>query len=83
MDLTELSKDLGAVSTQLAAWAAAELPNLLAALLILGFGWWLSGAAGRAVAHVIDTQPYAWAKYRRCGNLNGTRTREQDLWGLG
>jgi hypothetical protein len=36
MDLTELSKDLGAVSTQLAAWAAAELPNLLAALLILG-----------------------------------------------
>lgn len=58
MDLARLSKDLGAIADQAAAWAALTLPSLLAALVLLGLGWWLSGVAARAIAHVIDTQPY-------------------------
>ena len=58
MDLDQLNQDLGAFTTQLAAWAGVALPNLVAALLILGIGWWLSAVATRAIGHVVEGQPY-------------------------
>jgi small conductance mechanosensitive channel len=58
MDLTRLNQDLGAFTTQLAGWAGVALPNLVAAILILGIGWWLSAVATRAIGHVVETQPY-------------------------
>ncbi len=58
MDLTELNKNFADVISHVAAWATAALPNIFSAVLILGIGWWLSGAAARAIAHVVETQPY-------------------------
>jgi small conductance mechanosensitive channel len=58
MDLTELDQDFAAFANKVAAWATAALPNILSALLILAIGWWLSGVAARAIAHVVETQPY-------------------------
>ncbi len=58
MDVAALNKDFADFTTGVTAWAAAALPNILAAILILGLGWWLSGVAARAVAHVVETQPY-------------------------
>jgi small conductance mechanosensitive channel len=58
MDLTELNKDFAAFSNELAAWALSVLPNVVGAILILAIGWWLSGVAARAIAHVVETQPY-------------------------
>jgi small conductance mechanosensitive channel len=58
MDLKTLDQDFAAFTTELAAWAAAALPNLMGALLILGIGWWLSGVAARGIAHVVEKQPY-------------------------
>ncbi len=42
----------------MSAWATAALPNIFSAILILGIGWWLSGVAARAIAHLVETQPY-------------------------
>ncbi len=58
MNFGDLNKDVTDFSTHVTAWAAAALPNILAAILILGVGWWLSGAAARAIAHLVETQPY-------------------------
>ncbi len=58
MDITELNQDFATFTTKLAAWAAVALPNFIGALLILGIGWWLSGVAARAIAHLVETQPY-------------------------
>lgn len=57
MDLS-LDQDFSALTTQLAAWAMAVLPNVVGALLILGIGWWLSNVAARAIGHLVETQPY-------------------------
>ena len=58
MDVTELNKDFADFATHVAAWATAALPNIFSAILILGIGWWLSGVAARAIAHVVETRPY-------------------------
>jgi small conductance mechanosensitive channel len=58
MDMAQLNEDFTAFSTKLATWAAVALPNLVAAILILTLGWWLSGVAARAIANLVDTQPY-------------------------
>lgn len=58
MTLAQLDQDFNAFTHQLTAWAAAALPNLVAAILILGLGWWVSGLAARAIAHLVDTHPY-------------------------
>jgi small conductance mechanosensitive channel len=58
MDMAQLNEDFSAFSTKLAAWAAVALPNLIGAILILAIGWWLSGVAARAIANVLDKQPY-------------------------
>ncbi len=58
MNITQLNQDFSAFTTKLAAWAATALPNVVGALLILGIGWWLSGVAARAIAHVVEKQPY-------------------------
>jgi small conductance mechanosensitive channel len=58
MDVTELNKDFADFLSQMSAWAVSVLPNVVGALLILGIGWWLSGVAARAIAHVVETQPY-------------------------
>jgi len=58
MDITELNQDLAAFTNELAAWALSVLPNVVGAVLILAIGWWLSGVAARAIAHVVETQPY-------------------------
>ncbi|HEX9882191.1 MAG TPA: mechanosensitive ion channel family protein [Hyphomicrobium sp.] len=58
MDVTELNKDFADFLSHMSAWAVSVLPNVVGALLILGIGWWLSGVAARAIAHVVETQPY-------------------------
>jgi len=58
MDLTEFNKDFVDLISHVSAWAAAALPNIFSAILILAIGWWLSGVAARAIAHVVETQPY-------------------------
>lgn len=75
MDLVELNKDIAGLAGQLAQWAASALPNLVAALLLLGAGWWLSGAAARAMGRVIDAQPFVEP------SLKGVLTRLV-RWGL-
>jgi small conductance mechanosensitive channel len=58
MDLTELNQKFTDLMRQVTAWATAALPNIFSAILILGIGWWLSGVAARAIARVVETQPY-------------------------
>jgi len=58
MDLTELNKTFADFLSHVSAWAAAALPNIFSAILILVIGWWLSGVAARTIAKVVETQPY-------------------------
>jgi len=58
MDLTQLNQDFADLFGHMSAWATAALPNIFSAMLILGIGWWLSGVAARAIAHLVETQPY-------------------------
>lgn len=58
MDISQLNQDFATFSNRLAEWAATALPNVVGAILILGIGWWLSGVAARAVAHLVEAQPY-------------------------
>jgi small conductance mechanosensitive channel len=58
MDLTRLNQEFADFATHLIAWATAALPNIFSAILILAVGWWLSSIAARAIAHLVETQPY-------------------------
>jgi len=58
MDVTQLNQDFAALAATLATWAVEVAPNVVGALLILAIGWWLSGVAARAIAHVVETHPY-------------------------
>lgn len=58
MDIDQINKDVGVFAEQLAAWAANALPNLLAAILIVGLGFWLSSFAARAIGRVVDAHSY-------------------------
>jgi small conductance mechanosensitive channel len=56
MDPNALGADLGAVSHQLATWAATALPNLVASALLLCAGWWFAGWAERTVIRLLDVR---------------------------
>ena len=58
MDFNKINQDVTSFTNGITEWAVAALPNLIAALLILGIGWWLSGAAARAIGRVVERQPY-------------------------
>ena len=64
MDITQIDKDISAFTTALMEWAATALPNVIGAILILVLGWWLSNMAARALARVMDKQPYVDATLR-------------------
>jgi small conductance mechanosensitive channel len=57
MNATELSGELGTFASALAAWAAAALPQLVSAIVVLIFGWWLAGRAEHGIYHLVDRQP--------------------------
>jgi small conductance mechanosensitive channel len=75
MDLARLNQDLAALANEVLAWLAGAAPNIIAALVLLGAGWWVAGLAARAISHVIDTQPYVDP------TLKGVLTRLA-RWGL-
>lgn len=58
MDFSKLNQDISTFTDGLAVWAAAALPNLIGALLILAIGWWLSGVAARSIGGLVERQPY-------------------------
>ncbi|MGI9404173.1 MAG: mechanosensitive ion channel family protein, partial [Hyphomicrobium sp.] len=58
MIIAQFNEDVTAFAHQLATWAADALPNFLAAMAIMGAGWWLSALAARATGHMVDAQPY-------------------------
>lgn len=58
MDVSQINQNLVAFSTRLAEWGATALPNIIGAIIILGVGWWLSGTAARAIARLVERQPY-------------------------
>jgi len=58
MDFSKLNNDVTDLTTKIVEWAGSALPNVIATLLILGIGWWLSGYAARGIASIVEKQPY-------------------------
>lgn len=58
MDFSKLNNDVTDFTTKIVEWAGTALPNVIAALLILGIGWWLSGYAARGIGSIVEKQPY-------------------------
>lgn len=47
---------IAAFFAQLASFAAVAIPSLIAAALLVGFGWWIAGRAERALGRLLDLQ---------------------------
>lgn len=58
MNLSTLNQDISGLADKVMEWGLNTVPSILSALLILLVGWWLSGVAARAIAHVVETHPY-------------------------
>ncbi len=57
MEIDKLNQDFNVFAQQLAAWAANALPNLLAAIVLVVLGLWLSSVAAHAIGRVVDAHP--------------------------
>jgi small conductance mechanosensitive channel len=53
-----LSGEIGTFLAGLAAWAAAAVPRLIGALLLLIVGWWFASRAERAVGGLLSRQSH-------------------------
>lgn len=56
MNLANIFNDAGKLGDELAGWTMLALPNLIAALLILAFGWWIAGRLAGAVSAALARQ---------------------------
>lgn len=56
MDPAQLSAELGAFLSGLAAWAAVALPHFIGALVLLVVGWWIANRAHDGVCRLLDFQ---------------------------
>ena len=54
MEPGKIAEDVTTLATALTAWAAAALPNLIVALLLLIAGWALAGWAERGAGRLLD-----------------------------
>ena len=54
MDPQQIRADAMSLTEGLTSWAMHALPNLVAAIVILIAGYWLSGWLARQVGHVVD-----------------------------
>lgn len=56
MNQAELTAEMSAFISQLAAWAAVAVPSLISAALLLIAGWWFAGWMSRTLRRVIDAR---------------------------
>lgn len=56
MDPVKLSEDAATFVSQLTGWAAAVLPNLISAVVILVAGWWIAARAEQGVIRLLNGQ---------------------------
>jgi small conductance mechanosensitive channel len=56
MDPSQLSNQIGAFLSGLAAWAAVAIPHFIGALVLLVVGWWVANRADDAVCRLLDYQ---------------------------
>ena len=54
MDPQQIRADAMSLTEGLTSWAMHALPNLVAAIVIMIAGYWLSGWLARQVGHVVD-----------------------------
>lgn len=53
MDTTALTGEINTFLSQLTAWAAVALPQLVGAIILLIVGWWFAGWADRGVRRLL------------------------------
>lgn len=56
MNVAQLISDTGAMGEQLTSWAVVAIPNVVGALLILFFGWWIAGRLSSAAISLLIKQ---------------------------
>jgi small conductance mechanosensitive channel len=56
MSTANLTGEIGTFISQLIAWAAIAVPNLVGALLLLIVGWWIAGRTARAITRLLARQ---------------------------
>jgi small conductance mechanosensitive channel len=56
MDPVKLSEDAATFLSQMTNWAAAVLPNVISAIIILIAGWWIAARAEQGVIRLLNGQ---------------------------
>ncbi|MCH9807627.1 MAG: mechanosensitive ion channel [Alphaproteobacteria bacterium] len=56
MNIAQTINAAGTFAESMMAWATVALPNVVAACLILAFGWWISSRLDRTFARLLERQ---------------------------